>query len=195
MFERGAMAGRAGFELGRHGRLLQVVPGSRWSALKRVPRHSVYGEIARVQPSRKLLSNKWELGAPLLAGRRRRLHHVSKTSVESRGAPRTAADNSKPASRWDLNSYRQKSRAINKLERRTLRIRIPASPPVKLFHPLDLPPETLPVSPRSPNLQAAEPETAPPVVDPETVAGLLQQSIAASSVPGAEARSPSSELH
>ena len=124
------MAGCVAFELGRHGRLLQVVPGSRWLVLKRVPRHSVYGEIDRGQPSPKLLSNKLELGAPLLAWRRRRLHHVSKTPVEHRGTVSTVADISMPATRVDSNSYRQKSRAINKLERRTLRIRIPASPPV-----------------------------------------------------------------
>ena len=55
--------------------------------------------------------------------------NVSKTPVESRGLTGTGAATRSRQVDWDSNSYSQKSRAINHLERRVLRIRIPASPP------------------------------------------------------------------
>jgi hypothetical protein len=51
-------------------------------------------------------------GEMTVTANRGRLQYVSKTPVESRGLAGNLEDDEKPGSRWNSNSYRQKSRAI-----------------------------------------------------------------------------------
>ena len=59
-----------------------------------------------------------------------RLQNVSMTPVECGGLAATGVDEGKPVSCWNVNAYRQKSRAITNLETRVKRVRIPLSPPI-----------------------------------------------------------------
>jgi hypothetical protein len=60
---------------------------------------------------------------------RGRLQNVSTTRVECRALAGTLADDEKLVNSWNSNPYRQKSRAITKLERHGHRVRVPSTPP------------------------------------------------------------------